>query len=208
MYFSKTPNCLTRPAAAGKFQGARGGGVFGVTLRDRERWWGERGHLSFPSLLSDSHSRRRAQLGRALGSAKQPPAIQRRKLRLREVAGGRERADPRSLGLSSVPTALSMLGGKGPQVPKVNQSSCPGHAGERKKPGGFAHKLRTWGFGSQEDGQGHRPRWPPLQPGTSEGQHAWGDGGFGQWHLRGVLHQSLPGSRQESPLRQEGNHHM
>lgn len=55
MYFSKTPNCLTRPAAAGKFQGAGGGGVFGVTLRDRERWWGERDHLSFLPLLSESH---------------------------------------------------------------------------------------------------------------------------------------------------------
>lgn len=77
MYFSKTPNCLTRPAAAGKFQGAGGGGVFGVTLRDRERWWGERGHRSFPPLLSESHSRRRAQLGRARGSGKPPPVVER-----------------------------------------------------------------------------------------------------------------------------------
>lgn len=73
MYFSKTPNCLTRPAAAGKFQGAGGGGGFGVTLGDRERRWGKRGHLAFPPLLSESHGCRRAQVGRALGSRR--PAL-------------------------------------------------------------------------------------------------------------------------------------
>lgn len=41
----------------------RGGGGFGVTLGDRERRWGKRGHLAFPPLLSESHSDKRAQLG-------------------------------------------------------------------------------------------------------------------------------------------------
>lgn len=39
-----------------------------MTLGDRERRRGERGHLAFPPLLSVSHSHRRAQLGKALGS--------------------------------------------------------------------------------------------------------------------------------------------
>lgn len=35
--------------------------------------------------------------------------------------------------LSSVPTACFMLEGTGPWVPKVNQTSCPEHEGERRK---------------------------------------------------------------------------
>lgn len=79
-----------------------------MTLGDRERRRGKRGHLAFPPLLSEFHRCRRAQLGRALGLGRQPLVLRRGKLRPREVAGWRqsecwlagprERADPSSLG--------------------------------------------------------------------------------------------------------------
>lgn len=46
-----------------------------MTLGDRERRWRKRGHLSFPPLLSESHSHRRAQLGKALGSGRPTPGV-------------------------------------------------------------------------------------------------------------------------------------
>lgn len=79
--------------------------------------------------------------------------------------------------LSSVPTAWPMLEGTGPWVPKVSQTSCPEHEGQRRRlvalPAGCP--LRASGPRKMDKGTGSAP--PPPQPGTSEGQHTrtrWG----------------------------------
>lgn len=115
------------------------------------------------------------------------PGLQRGKLRPGQVAGGRERADPRSLGLFHLfPHCVAHAGREQPQVPKANQASWPRHEGERKKRGRSAHKLSTRGLCAQEHGQGHPARPPLAQPGASLG---WGgDRGFRQWQPKGLLH--------------------
>lgn len=96
-----------------------------MTLGDRERRRGKRGHLSFPPLLSEFHRCRRAQLGRALGSGRQALVLQTGKLRpgrwqddVRVSAGWPQRKGQSQL-LGYLHPTLSLLKGKGPWCPKV-----------------------------------------------------------------------------------------
>ena len=76
--------------------------------------------------------------------------------------------------------------GMGPQVPKINPASCPRNEKERKKLGGSASKLPTWGFSAQKDGQGIPPSPPVPHPDASEGS------------MRGAMGDSDSGASQES----------
>lgn len=93
--------------------------------------------------------------------------------------------------LSSVPTAWPMLEGTGPWVPKVSQTSCPEHEGQRRRlvalPAGCP--LSVSGPRRMDKGTGSAP--PPPRPGTSEGQHTRTRWGARRRSLRKALRQRL-----------------
>lgn len=173
-----------------------------MTLGDRERRWRKRGHLSFPPLLSESHSHRRAQLGKALGSGRPTPGVTDKETEAQK--GGVTMAEwvgcgwqPRRgwsqpLGLFHLyPLPVSCWKGPGPGSPR---STKPAVLSTKEREGNWRLCPKAAHSGCQCPGRWTRAPGspPPPRPGTSEGQHTRTPWGVRQRSRKKALHQSLP----------------